>query len=379
MGRRLTALSNDSTSITYSYDASGQRVSKTVNGVTTEFYYDDRGVLVLSSRSDGTELRFYADAEGNIDSFSYNNEQYYYVRNAQNDILGITDKNGAFVARYSYDEWGAITSITDGNGVDVSANLSHIANLNPLRYRSYFYDAETGFYWLNTRYYDPAIGRFINADSILHYGIGYNIYSYCKNNPISYCDCGGRCEHPVNNKSSHCKYCLSGIEPDEEDYNYPKNNACNNTFDEAYIENGSDTFQAAEYGMIVSKHFYIYAGVSSGYSYADILDDLNYSWMSKSASVFGMTSNILTIGAEAYNNYLNGVPDEVIKKKVFYDVAVLSIETGASWLATKGATWAAIKLGATAGSATAGIIGAIAGALVGIGVGLIIDCIEDSN
>ena len=194
MGRRLVALSKGTDSITYSYDASGQRVSKTVNGVTTSFYYDDRGVLVLSSRSDGTELRFYADAEGNIDSFSYNNEQFYYVRNAQNDVIGITDSTGAFVARYTYDEWGNITSITDGQGNDVSANLSHIANINPLRYRSYFYDAETGFYYVTTRYYDSDIGRWINTDRVM--GVNqdmttYNLFVYCGNNPVCRYDVGG--------------------------------------------------------------------------------------------------------------------------------------------------------------------------------------------
>ena len=100
-----------------------------------------------------------------------------------------------FVARYTYDEWGVITSITDGNGVDVSANPNHIVNLNPLRYRSYFYDAETGWYWLNTRYYNPEVGRFINADGQIS-GIGgnvlgYNMYAYCNNNPINMSDTSG--------------------------------------------------------------------------------------------------------------------------------------------------------------------------------------------
>ena len=105
------------------------------------------------------------------------------------------DKNGAFVARYTYDEWGNITAITDGNGVDVSANLSHIANLNPLRYRSYFYDTETGFYWLNTRYYDPEIGRFINADSYASTGqgvLGHNMFAYCGNNAVDRADPSGQ-------------------------------------------------------------------------------------------------------------------------------------------------------------------------------------------
>ena len=115
MGRRLASLSNGTDSITYNYDASGQRIFKNVNGTTTKYYYDDRGSLILSSCSDGTYIYFYPDADGSIGSINYLANRYYYVRNAQNDVIGITDKTGAFVARYTYDEWGVITSITDGN------------------------------------------------------------------------------------------------------------------------------------------------------------------------------------------------------------------------------------------------------------------------
>ena len=94
--------------------------------MTTEYYYDDRGALILLSCEDGTGLYFYPEADGSIGSIGINGNRYYYVRNAQNDIIGITDKTGAFVARYTYDEWGVITSVTDGNGVDVSSNPNHI-------------------------------------------------------------------------------------------------------------------------------------------------------------------------------------------------------------------------------------------------------------
>ena len=196
MGRRLMSLTNDENSVSYTYNADGQRISKTVNGVTTTYYYDDRGALVLSSCSNGTKLYFYTNADGSIDSFEYNGNHYYYVRNAQNDIVGIVDSTGAFVARYTYDAWGNITAITDGAGNDVSANATHIANLNPLRYRSYFYDAETGWYWLNTRYYNPVVGRFINADGLLSTGqgvLGHNMFAYCGNNPVNRIDANGMC------------------------------------------------------------------------------------------------------------------------------------------------------------------------------------------
>ena len=84
--------------------------------------------------------------------------------------------------------------VTDGTGTDVSSNASHIANINPLRYRGYYYDTETGFYYLNSRYYDPETGRYINADGYVSTGqgiLGNNMFAYCGNNPISRSDPNG--------------------------------------------------------------------------------------------------------------------------------------------------------------------------------------------
>ena len=89
---------------------------------------------------------------------------------------------------------GKLLSVTDGSGVDVSSNTSHVGNINPLRYRGYYYDTETGLYYLNSRYYDPEIKRFINADGSvganqdLH---AYNVFAYCSNNPVSFSDNNG--------------------------------------------------------------------------------------------------------------------------------------------------------------------------------------------
>ena len=75
---------------------------------------------------------------------------------------------------------GKLLSVTDGSGVDVSSNTGHVGNINPLRYRGYYYDSETGFYYLNSRYYDPETGRFINADGEVNDDIlGTNLFSYC--------------------------------------------------------------------------------------------------------------------------------------------------------------------------------------------------------
>ncbi len=113
----------------------------------------------------------------------YNDQNYYYLKNTLGDIIGIKDETGAQVATYTYDAWGNIVS-----------KSGSMADINPFRYRGYYYDTETGFYYLQTRYYDPSIRQFINADNyellpILSQTIGQlNLYAYANNNPIMLTD-----------------------------------------------------------------------------------------------------------------------------------------------------------------------------------------------
>ena len=122
--------------------------------------------------------------KGDAFGFIYNGEEYYYIKNVQNDIVAIADKNGTVVANYYYDAWGNVTQIT-GN--------TALAQTNPLRYRSYYYDSETGFYYVSSRYYYPEVGRWISPEPNVDYGefddgseiLGYNVYAYCFNNPVN--------------------------------------------------------------------------------------------------------------------------------------------------------------------------------------------------
>ena len=133
--------------------------------------------------------------------YYYNNStsatKYYYVLNLQGDVTEIRSTSNALVAQYNYDAFGNILSIKDANGANITSS-THIANVNPLRYRGYFYDTETGFYYLNSRYYDPATRRFISADSVIDGRDfdGLNLYAYCWNNPVNMIDISGGTPSP---------------------------------------------------------------------------------------------------------------------------------------------------------------------------------------
>ena len=177
-------------SVHYTYDDSGLRTSKTMNGVKTEYYRS--GSRLIGQKQGSNVMQFLYDANG-LYGFLYNGTPHYYVYNGQGDVVRLISASGATEAMYTYDAWGKILSVTDGSGSAVS-DASHIANVNPIRYRGYYYDVETGFYYLQSRYYDPEVGRFINADGLVSTGqglLGYNMYAYCGNNPVNRKDDGG--------------------------------------------------------------------------------------------------------------------------------------------------------------------------------------------
>ena len=115
-------------------------------------------------------------------NFEYNGQKYFYRKNLQGDIIGIYDSCWNLLGLYEYDAWGNLLSQVG----------SEILNINPFRYRGYYCDTESGIYYLNSRYYDPVIGRFISPDSInyLEPGThnGLNLYAYCGNNPVMHVD-----------------------------------------------------------------------------------------------------------------------------------------------------------------------------------------------
>lgn len=188
-GRRLDKMENTgyNVNVSFEYDENGIRTQKAVNNVKTEFITS--GIKVLAQKTGDNILIWQTDSNGNTLGFTYNGTQYFYLKNLQGDIIGITDTAGEVVAEYKYDSWGKLISITDGQGVDKTTDTSFIGYINPIRYRGYYYDCETGLYYLNARYYDPELGRFINADETLDGGL--NLFEYCYNNPVGFADYTG--------------------------------------------------------------------------------------------------------------------------------------------------------------------------------------------
>ena len=186
-GRNLTNITEDENCYSYSYNKYGYRTSKTVNGLTTYFNVAEDGTIV--SQTDGTNTLYFEYAEdGTPLGFVLNDIQYLYITNNSSDVMAISDNTGNILANYLYDEWGKVT-------VDASEDNLELANLNPLRYRGYYYDNETNYYYLQSRYYDPNICRFINAD-LPEYAnkselLSLNIFVYCCNNAINCVDFGG--------------------------------------------------------------------------------------------------------------------------------------------------------------------------------------------
>jgi RHS repeat-associated protein len=194
-GRSLETINKTGLSATYNYNDSGIRTSKilnpnTTNEVKTDYYLD--GDKIIRQSNPNYTLDFFYDEQGKaygFDRIASNGyvEHYYYVRNLQNDIIEILNEYGESVCKYNYDAWGNVISIT-------GMYANSVGKENPLRYRGYYYDEESKLYYLNSRYYDPVTGRFINADKAIQTGQGLldkNMFAYCMNNPVMSVDPSG--------------------------------------------------------------------------------------------------------------------------------------------------------------------------------------------
>ena len=196
-GRQLKSMTKTGSNISFEYNASGVRTRKTVNGVVHNYYLNGTNIL-LETIERGAEvdvLEYIYDGNGEIGGLRYNGETYVYIKNLQGDVVRMVDSTGKDVVKYVYDAWGKAEKIQGGNGLDIGSDATHIGNINPIRYRGYYYDVETELYYLQSRYYDPETCRFINADEA-EFIVQSDVFTdesfvYCKNNPICFIDKSG--------------------------------------------------------------------------------------------------------------------------------------------------------------------------------------------
>ena len=220
-GRQLKTFSNTEKRLncSYTYNANGIRTSKTVNDVRHTYTLD--GTKILRETWPGidenqVEFTNYLiplyDNEENVSGILYNDVPYYFLKNLQGDIIAITNHYGKTIARYAYDAWGRCTVIADPNDT-VAVN---IATVNPFRYRGYYYDADSNMYYLQSRYYDPILSRFVNADepaiiNCIDNEMGGNLYTYCVNGVINFADTNGMDAIWLQASKSVCKMGHTGL------------------------------------------------------------------------------------------------------------------------------------------------------------------------
>ena len=181
--RLLTSVKDGTNTINFEYDIFGRRTRKFCNDSETVFEYDENNLIRQIHNGKTTEFIY---GKNGIVGFVYNNKTYYFRKNIFGDVERIYNDNGTVVGRYSYSAFGEC---------EIKLDTDNIASLNPIRYRGYYFDDELGLYYLQSRYYDPEIGRFISADSIEYADPGHvnglNLYAYCNNNPIMNVDFTG--------------------------------------------------------------------------------------------------------------------------------------------------------------------------------------------
>ncbi|MEA5015627.1 MAG: DNRLRE domain-containing protein [Candidatus Limiplasma sp.] len=185
-GRMLHSMVRDGVDAQFTYDHTGLRAKKSVNGVDT--LYTLNGKRITHMRKGPVQMHFFYDAQGRPAMVRYNDTDYAYLQNLQGDVTGIVDMTGTIVVEYRYDAWGKPVATTGSMAETLGYD-------NPFRYRGYVYDEETGLFWVSTRYYNPEWGRFINADTLLGKTgalLSHNAFAYCMNNPVNNVDPDGK-------------------------------------------------------------------------------------------------------------------------------------------------------------------------------------------
>ena len=201
-------------SVSYGYDSLGRTTSvRYEDGAQVDYTYDNNGNLgLLTDSASGRRTQYFYDFQDRLMRWEQSGSGY-----ANSVTWGYDDNNNlstqkqtlngtTYTTSYTYDKDNRLTKTTEGtvsagytydtwgNPLTTTGSLaSTLGEQTPLRYRGYVYDTETGLYYLQSRYYNPTWGRFINADSLIdNRGVHtQNVFAYCGNNPVNHVDSDG--------------------------------------------------------------------------------------------------------------------------------------------------------------------------------------------
>jgi len=368
-GRRLTNYrdSIQKVDLEFNYDAQSRRIGKKSvdNGVSNEvkYYYD--GDNLITELRNNYRLDFHYDAQGLLFAFTHSvgasSNKYYYLRDALLNIIGITDNQGNIVCEYSYNSWG-IHRVLNADG-SINNDKTSVAHLNPYRYKGYYWDEQTGLYYLQSRFYDPEIMRFISADDIRFINAssigGLNLFAYCLNNPISFIDSNGN--EPVAIISiivGFAKDILVGI--------------------------GSAALSASSRGLAGLSHIPMHILFPDGRAILNpsFLKTMNRATnfqyggtivgtVGRVAKIGGYALLALDVGLSIHRNFTN--PNLTLDRQITDSIVDVGFSVGGFGLAMGGGKLAAFAVGAVWGAKFGSVVpiaGTLVGAVIGAGIGL---------
>ena len=175
--------------IKYSYNTKGIRTKKETEEGTTEYSLIGSKIMKMEKVTSSGKITMYFtyDQRDELQSVTESNKEYYYIKDITGNIIKIKDEEGNSIVEYKYDAYGKVEKTIIEN--------NNVSKYNPFIYKGYYYDEETELYYCNTRYYSPEIGRWISIDDVDYLDpesiSGLNLYCYCMNDPINYCDPSG--------------------------------------------------------------------------------------------------------------------------------------------------------------------------------------------
>jgi len=313
-------------------------------------------------------MHYFYDDTG-VAGFEYNGVDYYFLKNLQGDIIEILNSNGQSVVQYAYDAWGKVISVT-------GAMKDSVGQYNPFRYRGYYYDTETGLYYLNSRYYDPEVCRFVNADGIIgaNGGIqGFNLFAYCNNNPVMYMDAFGTCIHRGYGDCDDCFAAkLSGLEPNNSVKTQINGDQFPTFIDD---ESGSDPFWASvlvDVGIELGKDLSSFSvknsarpnNIGIGVYAKTRAKELQI--IQNSGTVFGSICDALFVALDVGIGVSNNIESNAGAEKILYDATVDTVFSG-------GSAALSYYAGAAAGTAFCPVVGTAVGFVVSFALWALID------